>query len=150
MRPRGVRALSPVMYSSHTLHFLAVAHSMAGRRADALSAAKRLEAHVAPHFKEMPMVEGFMPTSTLLLVRFGKWSEILKLPSPDPAMRTVYALWRFARGSAFVGQREVARAEREHAAFLEAGQRPPQDGGARAILAGAARAVRARAAALTG
>jgi tetratricopeptide (TPR) repeat protein len=150
IRARGVKGLYPVMYYSHNLHFLAVAHSMAGRRADALGAAKRLEAHVAPHFKEMPMVEGFMATSTLLLVRFGKWSEILRLPSPDPAMRTVYALWRFARGSAFAGQREVARAEREHEAFLEAGKRLPEDDGARTMLTVAERVLRARIAAVKG
>src|SRR5439155_23678916 len=115
-----------------------------------LSAAKRLEAHVAPHFKEMPMVEGIMQTSTLLLVRFGKWSEILKLPSPDPAMRTVYALWRFARGSAFVGQREVARAQREQAAFLEAGKRLPEDAGARTMLTVGARGLGAPIAAAKG
>jgi tetratricopeptide (TPR) repeat protein len=150
MRPRGVKGLYPVMYYSHNLHFLAVAHSMAGRRADALSAAKRLEAHVAPHVKEMPMVEGFMPTSTLLFVRFGKWSEILKLPGPDPAMRTVYALWHFARGSAFAAQREVARAEREHAAFLEAGKRVPEDDGARTMLMVAERVLGARIATVKG
>jgi tetratricopeptide (TPR) repeat protein len=150
IRARGVGGLYPVMYYSHNLHFLAVAHSMAGRRIDALAAAGRLEAHAAPQLKRMPMVEGFMPTSTLLLVRFGRWSEILNRPSPDPAMRTTYALWHFARGSAFAARRELAGAEREHAAFLEAGKRLPEDDGARTMLTVAERVLGARIAAVKG
>src|SRR6266852_2569601 len=147
IRSRGVKGLYPVMYYSHNLHFLAVAHSMAGRRADALSAAKRLEAHVSPHVKEMPMVEGFIPTSTLLLVRFRKWNEILKVPSPDPSMLTTYAFWHFARGSALAAQGEVARAESEHTAFREAVKRVPEDDGAQATLKVAERVLSARIAA---
>jgi tetratricopeptide (TPR) repeat protein len=147
IRSRGVKGLYPVMYYSHNLHFLAIAYSMAGRGADALAAAKRLEAHVGPHLKDMPMVEGFIPTSTLLLVRFRKWNDILKVPSPDPSMLTTYAFWRFARGSAFVAQGEMAKAESEHRAFLEAVKRVPEDDGAQATLKVADRVLRARIAA---
>jgi tetratricopeptide (TPR) repeat protein len=59
-------------------------------------------------------------------------------------------LWHFARGSAFAAQREVARAEREHAAFLEAGKRLPEDDGARTMLTVAERLLRARIAAVKG
>jgi tetratricopeptide (TPR) repeat protein len=147
IRSRGVKGLYPVMYYSHNLHFLAVAYSMWGRGADALAAAKRLEAHVGPHVKEMPMAEGFMSTSTLLLVRFRRWNEILKVPSPDPSLLTTYAFWRFARGSAFAERREVTKAESERVAFLEAVKRVPEDDGAHATLKVAERVLSARIAA---
>src|SRR5262249_5308557 len=74
----------------------------------------------------------------------------LKLPSPDPAMQTTYALWHFARGVAFAARREVAGAEREHAALLEAGKRIPEDDGARTMLMVGERLLTARIAAVKG
>ncbi len=56
----GTQGVYPLMYYSHNLHFLAIACSIEGRFADAMKAAKQLEANVGPHLKEMPMLEGFM------------------------------------------------------------------------------------------
>ena len=83
---RGVEGPSALMYYSHNLHFLAVAESMAGRLTDSLGAARKLDGHVAPHLKAMPVVEIFMPTSTLILVRFRRWDEVLKQPIPEAAL----------------------------------------------------------------
>src|SRR5207244_4427933 len=44
IRSRGVKGLYPVMYYSHNLHFLAVAHSMAGLRAAARGGQSRARA----------------------------------------------------------------------------------------------------------
>jgi tetratricopeptide (TPR) repeat protein len=117
---RGVEAPSALLYYSHNLHFLAVAESMAGRLTDSLAAARKLEEHVAPHLKAMPVVEIFMPTSTLILVRFRRWDEVLKLPMPEAALATAVTYWHFARSLAFVATGDVARAEQEHRDFLRA------------------------------
>ncbi len=117
---RGVEASSALLYYSHNLHFLAVAESMAGRLTDSLAAARKLEQHVAPHLKATPVVEIFMPTSTLILVRFRRWDEVLKLPMPEAALATAVTYWHFARGLAFVATGDVARAEQEHRDFLRA------------------------------
>ena len=85
---RGVESPSALLYYSHNLHFLAVAESMAGRLTDSLAAARKLEEHVAPRLKTTPVVEIFMPTSTLILVRFRRWDEVLKLPMPEAALAT--------------------------------------------------------------
>ena len=120
VRARGVEGPSALMYYSHNLHFLAVAESMAGRFADALRAARKLEAHVAPHVKTMPVVEVFMPTAALILVRFRKWDDVLRLPKPDATLMAVTAYWHFARGMALLATGDVGRAEEEHASFLAA------------------------------
>jgi tetratricopeptide (TPR) repeat protein len=120
VKARGVEEPSALMYYSHNLHFLAVAESMAGRFSESLAAARKLEAHVAPHLKAMPAVEVFLPTSTLLLVRFRKWSDVLTLPKPEATLATPTAYWHFARGMAFASTGDPARAEQEHQSFLNA------------------------------
>lgn len=101
MKANGAGGLYPAMYYSHNLHFLAIAESMSGRSAQALAAADQLEAHVGPHVKAMPMLEGFMTVSPLLLVRFNRWDDIAKRPAPDKSMAGTTAAWHFARGMAF-------------------------------------------------
>jgi tetratricopeptide (TPR) repeat protein len=96
----GRQGIYPVMYYNHNLHFLAIAYSMEGRFQDGLRAARELEANVAPAVAEMPMLEGFMTTSTLMLVRFRRWDEIMRLPQPSAKMPGVKATWHFARGMA--------------------------------------------------
>src|SRR2546421_2594217 len=100
IKSRGGQGMYPLMYYNHNLHFECIAETMAGRYADAIVAAHRLEANVAPPVKEMPMLESFMPTPTLVLVRFRHWDEIMKLPQPAREMPITVALWRFARGVA--------------------------------------------------
>ncbi|HKS29620.1 MAG TPA: hypothetical protein VJS44_17460 [Pyrinomonadaceae bacterium] len=99
-RLTGRQGMYPVMYYNHNLHFLAVAYSMEGRFQDALRAARQLEANVAPSVKEMSMLEGFMATSNLMLVRFRRWDEIMRLAQPSPQLKAVTATWHFARGMA--------------------------------------------------
>src|SRR4029077_15326581 len=100
-KANGDKGIYPLMYYCHNLHFLAIAHSMSGRFSDAVSAAQRLEAYVKPSVSQMAMLEGFVPTPTLVLVQFGKWDEILKLPAPDKSLIATTAVWHVARGMAF-------------------------------------------------
>ena len=108
------------MYYSHNLHFLAVAYAMEGRFSDAKKAADQLEAHVGPHVKGMPMLEFFMPTSTLILVRFQRWDDILQSPKPNPNMSITTAMWHFARGMAYAATGKVKKAESERKLFIAA------------------------------
>jgi tetratricopeptide (TPR) repeat protein len=110
----------PVMYYNHNLHFLAIAYSMEGRFDDALRAARQLESNVGPHVKEIPMLEGFMTTSTLMLVRFRRWDDILKLPQADPSRPATSAVQHFARGMAYAATGKVENASNELKALVEA------------------------------
>src|SRR5262249_42234986 len=66
----GAKPFPPIITNSHNLPFLAGAQAARGRSADAKKAADQLAARGGPAVKEMPMLEGFMPTPTLVLVRF--------------------------------------------------------------------------------
>jgi len=118
IRTTGGKGVYPIMYYNHNLQFLAVAYSMEGRFQDAINAARKLEANAEPIIKEMPMVEFVMPTSTLILVRFNRWDDILKSPQPDQSMLMTTAIWHFARGMAYVNKGEIKKAENEQSLFV--------------------------------
>jgi len=105
----------PVMYYMHNLHFLAVSSSMEGRFADASRAAAKTVANAAPHTKDNPMAEWYLPTQTFVLVRFRKWPDLQKLPEPDKNLHLAHAAWHFGRGMAYsgTGQLDKAKAERD-------------------------------------
>src|SRR5947209_6505823 len=102
-----------MMYYCHNLHFLAAADSMRGDFTHAKQAADELAAHVAPMVHDMPVVEVYLPTPIFVLVRFHRWDEIFKLPSPNPGLGMTAAFWHFARGSAFAAKGQIVEAEAE-------------------------------------
>jgi tetratricopeptide (TPR) repeat protein len=105
-------------YANHNEHFLAVAASMDGEFETAVNAAKEIQ---SPMHSEAMAAE-----STLVLMRFGRWDEILVSPAPDPKLTGVTFFWRFARACAFAGKRRVAEAADEQAAMEEAFSHVPQ------------------------
>ena len=122
MTAYGNQGLYPAMYYNHNVHFLAAASAMNGRYADSMKSARELEANVKPLLKAMPMLEMFNPYYLVSLTRFGKWDEILKEPKPDPSLKITTAFWHFARGSAYAGTKETAKAEAELAAVRAVNQ----------------------------
>ena len=108
-----VKGIYAMMYFSHNLHFLAVAHAMQGRFSDAASASEQLANHVGPHVQDMPMLEFFLPTATLIQVRFQRWDDILASKAPDEKLTIVKSVWHYARGLAFTAQGKVKEAQQE-------------------------------------
>src|SRR5690242_9477092 len=112
--PQGIY---PMMYYTHNLHFIAMENAMMGRYGDSLAAARRVQDHVGPHAKEMIMLDGFNPMPTLVMVRFRKWDEILKLPKPDAALPMSTGIWHYARGLALANRNKLNEAQAEVAAI---------------------------------
>src|ERR1700733_6248761 len=56
----GAQGIYSMMYYSHNLHFIAMCAAMDGDYDAAKKGAELLAAHVGPHVKEMPPLEGFM------------------------------------------------------------------------------------------
>ena len=117
----------PVMYYSHNLHFIAMCASMDGDYVESSKAAQALAAHVAPHVKEMPPLEGFMTIPLAVEVRFQKWDKILSTKEPDPSMKVVGVFWHFARGMALAAQGKTADAEAELKIVHSAVEQTPPD-----------------------
>ena len=127
IKATGEQGIYPMMYYSHNLHFVAVCGAMNGRYAEARKNADLLAANVGPHVKEMPPLEGFMTIPMAVEVRFHHWNEILKMPAPDPSMKTATVFWHFGRGLALAGTGKVTEAEAEYKIVSEAEAATPPD-----------------------
>jgi tetratricopeptide (TPR) repeat protein len=109
------------LYYLHNLHFLAYASMMAGHYQDSLEAAHRLETQAPEDFvrEYVTVADGVMPAKLHVLVRFGKWNEILSEPEPPEYRLLSRAIWRYARGVALANLGRPDEAARELTAFDE-------------------------------
>jgi len=103
------------IYVAHNIHFLSYAAMMSGRYEDAIAAARQLEAEVpeAPLRELAPFIEGIMPTTMHVLIRFGKWEQVLEEPEYPEWRLVSRATRRYARSVALsaLGRTDEARAE---------------------------------------
>src|SRR6266404_667041 len=127
IKASGAQGIYPMMYYSHNLHFIAMCSAMNGDYAEANKNADLLAAHVAPHVKDMPPLEGFMTIPIAVDVRFHKWDEILKMPRPDSEMKIMTVFWHFARGMALAAKGKVNEAESEYQVVSDAEKNTPED-----------------------
>ena len=127
IKASGAQGIYSLMYYSHNLHFIAMCSAMNGDYPEANKNADLLAAHVAPHVKDMPPLEGFMTIPIAVDVRFHKWDEILKMPRPDPGMKIMTVFWHFARGMALAAKGKVSEAEAEYQVVADAERNTPED-----------------------
>jgi tetratricopeptide (TPR) repeat protein len=127
IKETGAQGIYPMMYYSHNLHFVAMCGAMNGRYTEARKNADLLVANVGPHVKDMPPLEGFMTIPVAVEIRFHHWNEILKMPAPDPSMKTATVFWHFGRGLALAGTGKIADAEAEYRIVSEAEAATPPD-----------------------
>ncbi|HUJ95626.1 MAG TPA: hypothetical protein VLW84_10215 [Terriglobales bacterium] len=123
----GVMGIYPMMYYSHNLHFIAMCSAMNGNYAEAKQNADMLAAHVGPAVKEMPPLEAFMTVPMAVEIRFHRWDAILKMPQPDPSMKTTTVFWHFGRGMALAGTGKVSQSEAEYKIVSDAEASTPPD-----------------------
>lgn len=127
IKRNGPGDMYPAMYYSHNLHFLAIARAAQGRYRDARAASVQLARHVAPMLKDFPMIEGFLPTPTLIDVHFRRWDAIMKNPQPPAAQAGASAVWHFARGMAYAARGDSGAASAAHARLLAAADSIPKE-----------------------
>ncbi|KUI43643.1 hypothetical protein AU197_23905 [Mycobacterium sp. IS-1590] len=122
------------LYRAHNLHFVVYSAMFEGNSRAAFAAADELATQLTPELlaiESPPMadwLEAFVPLNTHVMVRFGRWHDLIAQPLPDD--RQLYcstvATVHYGRGVAHAatGNLEQARAERE--AFAEAYGRIPE------------------------
>ena len=116
-----------MMYRSHNVHFLVAAAMMDGEFEVALAAAKDLDARANAIVNEMPMAEAFLPYHNFVLLRFGRWDEILAAPPADEKTKTAAFFSHYARGAAFALKGQTAQAGAERAAMDAVYKQIPPD-----------------------
>ncbi|HMJ55128.1 MAG TPA: hypothetical protein VK540_23795 [Polyangiaceae bacterium] len=116
------------LYMAHNRHMLAFAAMMQGQSEKALSAVQAMIAEMPPEWiRESPgIVDGFMAMPLEVMMRFGRWDEILAAPEPAEYLPISRAMRWYARGVAQAALGKKAEARAEQAAFLEAKGKVPE------------------------
>ena len=107
----GSYGLSSRTHGRHAWDFIRYAAMHAGNYAQAMEAAKATalgQAH-----QGMGATERGRSMPLLINKIFGKWDAVLAEPEPVHASAYLSGLWHYARGSAFVGQGNLDKAEEE-------------------------------------
>ncbi|MGW3664985.1 hypothetical protein [Streptomyces sp. NPDC005141] len=122
------------LYRSHDFHFKIYGAMFLGQAKTALDTAAQLEATIPEELLRVqspPMadwLESFLAMRVHVLIRFGRWADILRLPLPaDPRLYCVTtAMLHYARGVALSATGRTAEAEAERGRFREAVSRVPE------------------------
>jgi len=100
------------MYLGHNHGFLAYSASMLGRSEESLRAARAATRALPPEMLDMmPGMDFFASEPLLVMVRFGKWKELLAEPRPPAKYPTLTGLWLHAQGMALASTGKTRQAE---------------------------------------
>jgi tetratricopeptide (TPR) repeat protein len=121
------------LYRAHDLHFVVYSAMFEGQSQVALQAADELAGQLTTELLSIespPMadwLEAFVPLRIHVLVRFGRWDELIaqSLPENRDLYCTTAATIHYGRGIAFAATGKVAKAHAERAAFADAYDRIP-------------------------
>jgi tetratricopeptide (TPR) repeat protein len=121
------------LYRAHDYHFKIYGAMFAGQSAAALEAAGQLAAAIPEDLLRVevpPMadwLEAFVPMKMHVLVRFGRWQDIIDTPLPaDQELYCVTtAMTRYARGIAYAVTGQLAEAQEQRREFAAAAGRVP-------------------------
>ncbi len=116
------------LYRCHDYHFLIYAAMFLGQYKTAIEAANNLNTTISEELlrvEEPPMadwLEGFMTMKMHVLIRFGKWQEVIDEPLPtDPQLYCVStAMIHYARAVAHAASGNIEAAETEKILFTAA------------------------------
>jgi tetratricopeptide (TPR) repeat protein len=121
--------LQPV-YAAHNRHMLAHGAMMTGQRELAMKHVRAMVAELPSDWvKEYAVIaDGFLAVPLEVLVRFGRWNEILAEPARYPKNTPfVRAFHHAARGTAYAAKGDTVNARKEQALFLEGAKLVPKE-----------------------
>ncbi|MEC9151811.1 MAG: hypothetical protein VYA59_02445 [Pseudomonadota bacterium] len=122
------------MYRTHNYHFTIYGAMFLGQYTPAIEAAQELidrtpeELLMVPSPPMADFLEGYLSMKQHVLVRFGKWQEIVDQEMPDnqELYCATSAMMRYAKSVAHSAMGNVEEAEKEKALFLEAKAKVPE------------------------
>jgi tetratricopeptide (TPR) repeat protein len=122
------------LYRAHDLHFVVYSAMFEGQSQVALAAADELAGQLTPDLlaiESPPMadwLEAFVPLRIHVLVRFGRWDELVDQPLPDDVdlYCTTAATIHYGRGVAHAAKGQLAQARAEQEAFAAVYARIPE------------------------
>jgi tetratricopeptide (TPR) repeat protein len=116
------------LYMAHNHHMLAFAAMMIGRSQLALSTIRELVAEMPADWlqENAAWADGWVAMPYEVLMRFGRWEEILAEPEPPDHLPLTRALRHYAHGVAYAATGKVEQARAEQTAFTESRARVAQ------------------------
>ncbi|HEX6082759.1 MAG TPA: hypothetical protein VF197_24205 [Methylomirabilota bacterium] len=122
------------LYRTHDHHFAIYGAMFLGQYRAALAAAQELIDTTPEDLLRIPsppmadFVEGYLPMKQHVLIRFGKWHEIIaqELPRDRDLYCSTTAMMLYAQTVAHSALGHIAEAEATRAAFIEAKPRVPE------------------------
>ena len=122
------------MYRTHNYHFTVYGAMFLGQYTPAIEAAQELidrtpeELLMVPSPPMADFLEGYLSMKQHVLVRFGKWQEIVDQEMPDnqELYCATSAMMRYAKSVAHSAMGNVEEAEKEKVLFLEAKAKVPE------------------------
>ena len=116
------------LYRAHDLHFVVYSAMFEGSSKIALQAADELAGQLTPELlaiESPPMadwLEAFVPLRIHVLVRFGRWDELIAeaLPADPELYCTTAATIHYGRGVAHASKGQLPQAHAEREAFAAA------------------------------
>jgi tetratricopeptide (TPR) repeat protein len=122
------------LYRTHNHHFVIYGGMFLGQYTPAIRAAQELIDTTPEKLLRVPsppmadFIEGYLPMKQHVLVRFGKWREIIaqELPKDSDLYCCTTAMMLYARGVAHSVLGEIAEADKSRTAFRAAKKRVPE------------------------
>jgi tetratricopeptide (TPR) repeat protein len=121
------------LYRTHNHHFVIYGAMFLGQYTPAIQAAQELIDTTPDELLRVPsppmadFIEGYIPMKQHVMVRFGKWREIIaqEFPKDSELYCSTTAMMLYAKGVAHSVLGEIAQAEKMRTAFREAKKRVP-------------------------
>jgi tetratricopeptide (TPR) repeat protein len=110
------------VYMAHNHHMLAYAAIMRGQSELAIKSINNMAQGMPTEWvkENASVADGFAAMPLEVLVRFGRWKEVLASPEPPAYLPVSRALRHCARGVAFAAQGNIEKAGLEQSLFLKA------------------------------
>jgi arylsulfatase A-like enzyme len=116
------------IYMAHNHHMLTYAAIMRGQSALALAEVQEMVRGMPAEWikDNAALADGFTAMPLEVLVRFGRWKEVLAAPEPPEHLPIARTLRHVARGVAYASTGKPHEARREQASFLAARKTVPE------------------------
>jgi tetratricopeptide (TPR) repeat protein len=102
-----------LVYTAHNYLFLAFSAAMEGRREEASKAARRAREFVTDDLiATMPGMDWPFSEEYSVLVRFGRWDEMIAEPAPNPKFKALTGGYLYAKATALAAKGRVAEGKR--------------------------------------
>lgn len=116
------------LYRIHNYHFVVYGAMFDGQSELAMTTARQLVKEVPEAMlkEQVDFLDAFMPMPLHVMIRFGKWEEILAEPEPPEYLPMSRSIWHYARSVAYAATGRVKQAELEQLAFEKSAAAVPE------------------------